>query len=83
MLQGQGKADGIYERFGPKGSQVRMIWAARQSVKRPALLQWDATVKRAIDERLIPNMEGAIKYALDTLAYQQGKALGKTIGGLF
>jgi hypothetical protein len=53
------KANGIYERLGP--GRTQLIWAARQQVKRPPILQWNTTVVSVVNQQLQANVAGMVQ----------------------
>jgi hypothetical protein len=57
---------GVYVRIGPAKGDIRMIWRFTDEVPRPSHLRFRETVERTVNERWVPNMEGAIEFALRT-----------------
>ena len=43
-----------------------MIWRFTDEVPRPSHLRFRDTIERTVNERWVPNMEGAVEFALRT-----------------
>lgn len=57
---------GVYQRIGPKRGDIRMLWRYVDQVPRPAILEFEETVRRTVETRWAPNFDGAFAFALRT-----------------
>lgn len=57
---------GVWQRFGPKRHQIRLIWAYRREIPIPNTLQFEATGKRTVDQRWDINFTRAFDQAIRT-----------------
>lgn len=55
---------GVFQRFGPNRSDIRLIWRYKTRVKIPQRLQWAETAQRIVPERFAANFRTALAEAL-------------------
>lgn len=60
------RAIGVFQRVGRGRGAIRLIWAYRQSIPIPPRLHWVETAETVATNRLQPNFEGALEFALRT-----------------
>lgn len=60
------KARGVYVRIGPSREDIRLLWSYREQVPRPKIFKFEDTVRKTVEARWVPNMEGAFAFALRT-----------------
>jgi hypothetical protein len=55
---------GVFQRYGPRRSDVRLIWRYRTRIKIPRRLQWRATAQAMVPARFAANFRTALAEAL-------------------
>lgn len=57
---------GVYQRFGPKRSDIRLIWRYRMRIQIPRRLQFNETAQRVVPDRFRQNFQKTLAEALAT-----------------
>jgi hypothetical protein len=66
IYDASGKPIGVFQRTGPGHRNIRLIWAYRQSIHIPKLMDFAARGSAIISERFGPNFDGALALAVAT-----------------
>lgn len=66
QLGAKPSAYGLYERYGPRPNQFRMIWAFRTKIPIPPLLHYQEDITRTVNENYVAELNAAMDFAIAT-----------------